>query len=96
MLESLIAGALGGALGGKGADASAKIPSPGGLGSLITGGLGGLAGGVAGGDLLSKILTSATSGGIDIANIAGSLVGGGVLGTIVTAVVGMVMKGNKS
>lgn len=43
----------------KGADASAKIPSPGGLGSLISGGLGGL-------------------------------------GTIVTALVGMVLKANKA
>lgn len=91
MLESLIAGALGGALGGKGADASAKIPSPGGLGSLISGGLGGLAGG----GLLNSILTSGASGGFDIANAAGSLVGGGVLGTIVTALVGMAMKANK-
>ena len=91
MLESLIAGALGGALGGKGADASAKIPSPGGLGSLISGGLGGLAGG----GLLNSILTSGANGGFDIANAAGSLVGGGVLGTIVTALVGMAMKANK-
>ncbi|CAJ1499735.1 hypothetical protein MU0083_002256 [[Mycobacterium] kokjensenii] len=86
MLESLIAGAIGGALGGKGADASAKIPSPGGLGSLISGGLGGLAGG----GLLSGVL------GPDVlANAAGSLVGGGVLGTVVTALVGMVLKANK-
>lgn len=92
MLESLIAGALGGALGGKGADMSAKIPSPGGLGSLITGGLGGLAGG----GLLNSILTSGAAGGFDIANAAGSLVGGGVLGTVVTAVVGMLMKGKKA
>lgn len=87
MLESLIAGALGGALGGKGADMSAKIPSPGGLGSILSGGLGGLAGG----GLLNGIL-----GSDQLAQAAGSLVGGGVLGTIVTAVVGMLMKSNKS
>lgn len=87
MLESLIAGALGGALGGKGADMSSKIPSPGGLGSLISGGLGGLAGG----GLLNGMLANSDM----VAQAAGSLVGGGVLGIIVTAVVGMVMKGNK-
>ncbi|MFL0181100.1 MULTISPECIES: hypothetical protein [unclassified Mycobacterium] len=92
MLESLIAGAIGGALGGKGADMSAKIPSPGGLGSLISGGLGGLAGG----GLLNSILASGAAGGFDLANAAGSLVGGGVLGTVVTALVGMVLKANKA
>jgi|GEM_PF-2153800 len=92
MLESLIAGAIGGALGGKGADASAKIPSPGGLGSLISGGLGGLAGG----GLLNSILANGASGGFDLATAAGSLVGGGVLGTVVTALVGMVLKANKA
>ena len=92
MLESLIAGAIGGALGGKGADASAKIPSPGGLGSLISGGLGGLAGG----GLLNSILANGAAGGFDLATAAGSLVGGGVLGTIVTALVGMAMKAKKS
>lgn len=88
MLESLIAGALGGALGGKGADMSAKIPSPGGLGSLISGGLGGLAGG----GLLNSVLGNSDM----VAQAAGSLVGGGVLGTIVTALVGMAMKAKKS
>lgn len=87
MLESLIAGALGGALGGKGADMSAKIPSPGGLGSLISGGLGGLAGG----GLLNSILGNSDM----LAQAAGSLVGGGVVGTVVTALVGMVLKANK-
>ncbi|MCV7384304.1 hypothetical protein [Mycolicibacter longobardus] len=92
MLESLIAGALGGALGGKAADTSAKIPSPGGLGSLISGGLGGLAGG----GLLNSVLSSGVAGGFDWAQAAGSLVGGGVLGTIVTAVVGLALKSKKS
>ena len=85
MIGSLIAGAVGGALGGKGADASGKIPSPGGLGSLLSGGLGGLAGG----GILQSVMQS---GAVDVANMAGSLVGGGVLGTIVTAIVGMVVK----
>lgn len=82
-LGGLLAGAIGGALAGKGADSSGKIPSPGGLGSLITGGLGGLGGGA---------LVDLLAGKSEIADIAGGLVGGGVLGTIVTAVVGMLMK----
>lgn len=92
MLEQLIAGVVGGALGGKGADATDKIPSPGGLGSLLSGGLGGLAGGaLTGGGLLNSILGSG-GGGLDLPHLAGSLVGGGVLGTIVTALVGLAVK----
>ena len=50
---------------------------------MITGGLGGLGGGA---------LVDLLAGNSNIADIAGGLVGGGVLGTIVTAVVGMLMK----
>ena len=82
-LGGLLAGAIGGALAGKGADSSGKVPSPGPLGSLITGGLGGLGGGA---------LVDLLAGSSNIADIAGGLVGGGVLGTIVTAVVGQLVK----
>lgn len=82
-LGGIIASVVVGAAGGKAADTQPKIPSPGGLGSLLSGGVGGLAGGA---------LTSLFASGTDIGPIIGQAVGGGVLGTIVTAVIGMVLK----
>ena len=40
-VEGLLAGLVGGVLGGKGADSVAAIPSPGGIASLASGGVGG-------------------------------------------------------
>ncbi|MEI2812087.1 MAG: hypothetical protein V9F00_18445 [Nocardioides sp.] len=82
-LGGIIASALAGAGAGKAADKAPSIPSPGGLTSLLGGGAGGLAGG---------LLTSMLAGGTDISAIAGQAVGGGVLGMVVTAVLGMVLK----
>lgn len=82
-LGGIIASTIAGAVAGKGADSSPKVPSPGGLGSLLGGGAGGVLGG---------LLTSTMAGGTDIGAIAGQAVGGGVLGLIVTAVLGMILK----
>ena len=81
----LIAGLAGGVAAGKAADGSSSIPSPGGVASLASGGIGGI---------LGWLATSGLAGdmGSTLANAAGQLVGGGIAGLIVTAVVGMVLK----
>lgn len=83
-LGGIIASVLAGAAGGGAAEKQPKTPSPGGLGSLLGGGAGGALGG---------LLTSALgAGGTDTAAVIGQAVGGGVLGTIVTIVLGLVLK----
>ncbi len=81
----LIAGAVGGLAAGKGADSSPAIPSPGGVATLASGGIGGI---------LGSLATSGIAGdlGSTVANAAGQLVGGGVAGLIVTAIVGAIFK----
>jgi hypothetical protein len=78
-----ILGIIGGALGGVGAGAAVKNNK---LGPIINGILGAVGG--AGGSLLVQNLLS---GGLDIAGIAGNLVGGGVAGAIVSTVVGLII-----
>jgi hypothetical protein len=78
-----IIGIIGGALGGVGAGAAVKNNK---LGPIINGILGAVGG--AGGSLLVQNLLS---GGLDIAGIAGNLVGGGVAGAIVSTIVGLIV-----
>jgi len=78
-----ILGIIGGALGGVGAGAAVKNNK---LGPIINGVLGAVGG--AGGSLLVQNLLN---GGLDIAGIAGNLVGGGVAGAIVSTVVGLII-----
>ena len=78
-----ILGIIGGALGGVGAGAAVKNNK---LGPIINGILGAVGG--AGGSLLVQSLLN---GGLDIAGIAGNLVGGGVAGAIVSTIVGLII-----
>jgi hypothetical protein len=82
-----ILGIVGGALGGVGAGAAVKNNK---LGPLINGILGAVGG--AGGSLLVQSLLA---GGLDIAGIAGNLVGGGVAGAIVSTIVGLIVNAVK-
>jgi hypothetical protein len=82
-----ILGIVGGALGGIGSGAAAKNNK---LGPIINGILGAVGG--AGGSLLVQSLLA---GGLDIAGIAGNLVGGGVAGAIVSTVVGLIVNAVK-
>jgi len=82
-----IIGIIGGALGGVGSGAAVKNNT---LGPIINGILGAVGG--AGGSLLVQNLLS---GGLDIAGIAGNLVGGGVAGAIVATVVGLIVNAVK-
>ena len=78
-----ILGIIGGAVGGVGAGAAVKNNK---LGPIINGILGAVGG--AGGSLLVQSLLN---GGLDIAGIAGNLVGVGVAGAIVSTVVGLII-----
>jgi hypothetical protein len=82
-----IIGIIGGALGGVGSGAAVKQNK---LGPIINGILGAVGG--AGGSLIVQNLLS---GGLDIAGIAGNLVGGGVAGAIVATIVGLIVNAVK-
>jgi len=75
-------GAVGGLLGGNAAGAKGGLGVG---GNSAVGALGGLLGGGLG--------SSLTAGGSDIMHLVGGLGGGGIGGAVLTAVVGMVMKG---
>lgn len=75
-------GAVGGLLGGNAAGAKGSLGVG---GNSVTGALGGLLGGGLGSNLLG--------GGSDVMQLVGGLGGGGVGGAVLTAIVGMVMKG---
>jgi hypothetical protein len=95
LILSLLTQAIGGAVGGNAIGAALKNMSLGPVGNSLAGAIGG----AAGGSLLGSFIPAfAGGGGFDIATIAGQLVGGGAMGAIVTAVVGMVVKsmGSKS
>ncbi|GGC90896.1 hypothetical protein [Chelatococcus reniformis] len=80
---------IGGAAGGNAIGSALKNLNLGPLGNTIAGAVGG---GVLG-QLLQGLLPALQgAGGMDIASIAGNLVGGGVTGAIVTAVVGLIVK----
>ena len=60
------------------------------IGNLITGALGGVGGGNILGSLLGAGAAAATSGGADIGSILTQLIGGGVGGPVVTAIVALI------
>ncbi len=80
-----ILGILGGAAGGVGAGAGVKQNK---LGPIINGVLG--AAGGAGGTAIVQNMMATPEAGVGMAEIAGNLVGGGVMGAIVATVVGFV------
>lgn len=85
-LGGIIASVLAGAAGGQAAEKQPKTPSPGGLGSILGGGVGGGLGG-----LLTSSLGDGLSG-TDVSAVVSQAVGGGVLGTVVTIVLGLILK----
>lgn len=85
-LGGIIASVLAGAAGGQAAEKQPKTPSPGGLGSILGGGAGGALGG-----LLTSALGSGTAG-TDVTAVASQAAGGGVLGTVVAVVLGLILK----
>jgi hypothetical protein len=88
-LLPLIMQLIGGAAGGNAIGSALKNINLGPLGNTIAGAVGG---GVLGQVLQAFLPALQGAGGMDIASIAGNLVGGGVTGAIVTAVVGLIMK----
>lgn len=88
-MEAIVAQLIGGAIGGTGGGKVVKASDLGNIGNMIAGAVGG----VGGGALLNSILGMAgpTVGGVDIAALAGQLVGGGIAGAIVQIIVGMVI-----
>jgi hypothetical protein len=86
---NLIIQIIAGAIGGNAAGATMEKANLGTTGNTIAGALGGLGGG----QLLSALIPAlaGSAGGVDLASIAGQLVGGGVSGAIVTAIVGLIM-----
>lgn len=85
----LILQLIAGAVGGNAAGAASKNVSLGGAGNTIAGAIGG---GVLG-QLLQMalpMLNGAGGGNLDIGALAGNLVGGGVAGAVVTAVIGLI------
>jgi hypothetical protein len=86
---NLIIQLIAGAIGGNAAGATMEKANLGTAGNTIAGALGGLGGG----QLLSALIPAlaGSAGGVDLASLAGQLVGGGVSGAIVTVIVGLIM-----
>lgn len=85
---SLLINAVSGAVGGGAAGAAMKDKGLGMAGNTIVG----LLGGIGGGALLQNLgmlATTAESAGFDVGALAGQVVGGGVAGAILTAVIGL-------
>lgn len=78
---------IGGAAGGNAIGATLKNMNLGPVGNTVAGAIGG---GVFGQALQAVIPALSGGAGMDISTIAGNLVGGGVTGAIVTAVVGLI------
>ena len=84
LLVNAVAGAVGGGATGK----AMKEKGLGTMGNTIVG----LIGGIGGGALMQQLgflANTAQSAGFDVGALAGQLVGGGVAGAILTAIVGM-------
>jgi hypothetical protein len=89
-LVNLIIQLLSGAAGGTGVAKASKTLDLGPIGNAIVGALGGAGGGSILSSLVPALAGTAANGGFDIAVLAGQLVGGGVSGAIVTAIVGLI------
>ncbi|MBY6239783.1 hypothetical protein [Methylosinus sp. Sm6] len=87
---NLIIQLISGAVGGAGVGKAAKSLDLGPAANAIVGAVGGAGGGSILSSLIPAIAGTAANGGFDIAVFAGQLVGGGVSGAIVTAIVGLV------
>lgn len=89
-ITTLIIQLVGGAIGGNGAGAALKNLSLGTTGNSIVG----IIGGLLGGQLLPMLGLGGgeAAGGLDIASIVTNLVGGGVGGGVLLAIVGAVKK----
>jgi hypothetical protein len=87
-LVNLIIEIIAGAIGGNGAGSALKDLSLGPVGNSIAGAIGG----VGGGQILSALIPALTgaAGTTDIGALVGQLVGGGVAGAILTAIVGLI------
>jgi hypothetical protein len=95
-LTSVLINAIGGAIGGAGGGKAVKQSDLGPIGNILAGLAGGAGGALAtgGGGILGSLLGAAgeaAAGGIDIAAMAGQLVGGGITGLIVQVIVGLVL-----
>ncbi len=94
-LTSVLINAIGGALGGAGGGKAVKQSDLGPIGNILAGLAGGAGGALAtgGGGILGSLLGAAgeAAGGIDIAAMAGQLVGGGITGLIVQVIIGLVL-----
>jgi uncharacterized membrane protein YeaQ/YmgE (transglycosylase-associated protein family) len=88
LLVNAVAGVIGGTATGKAMKNSSGIGM---TGSTIAGLLGGLGGGALT-DHLSMFANAAQAGGFDVTALVGQVVGGGVGGAILTAIVGMLLK----
>jgi uncharacterized membrane protein YeaQ/YmgE (transglycosylase-associated protein family) len=93
---NLIIQLIAGAVGGNAAGATMKNLDLGTLGNTIAGALGG----AGGGSILTALLPilQGTGGNFDIGSLLGQVVGGGVTGAVVTAIVGLIrnMMGGQS
>jgi hypothetical protein len=89
-LINLIIQLISGAVGGTGVAKATKTLDLGPVANAIVGALGGAGGGSILSSLIPAIAGTAANGGFDIAVVAGQLVGGGVSGAIVTAIVGLI------
>lgn len=86
-LVNLLIQIIGGAVGGNGVGVALKNLSLGTIGNTVVGGIGG----AVGGQLLPLLLPMLSGGGnMDVGAIATQLVGGGVVGAVLTAVAGAV------
>jgi hypothetical protein len=93
---NLIIQLIAGAVGGNAAGATMKNLNLGTLGNTIAGALGG----AGGGSILTALLPilQGAGGNFDIGSLLGQVVGGGVTGAVVTAIVGLIrnMMGGQS
>ncbi|CAN2532229.1 hypothetical+protein [Methylocapsa aurea] len=89
-LINLIIQLFAGAAGGSGVAKANKSFDLGPIANAIIGALGGAGGGSLLSSLVPALAGAAGNGGFDIAVFAGQLVGGGVSGAIVTAIVGLI------
>jgi hypothetical protein len=90
-LVNLIIQLLSGAAGGTSVAKASKSLDLGPIANAIIGALGGAGGGTILSSLVPALAGAANAGGgFDIAVLAGQLVGGGVSGAIVTAIVGLI------
>lgn len=88
-MEWLI-GAVSGLVGGNAAGAASKKNSLGPLLNSVTGAAGGALGGFAGDALLQNLLGTVSSGQFDLGALGGQIAGGGLVGALVTLVIGWI------